>query len=321
MDNTVPVHLICGFLGSGKTTLLRRILAEQPQDEPLAILVNEFGELGVDGQFLQGFESQVLELTSGCICCSLRLDFVRALVELYDGFSPKRIIVEATGLADAADLVPAVAEAAKQRPLALGSRVTVVDAEMFENRDMFGSSYFGQIASADLLLLNKTDLVAPDAVEPMIEELGGLNPGARILPVVHCAVERGMILQPLHADGLPAPAASGQKLLSVDALLQKPDHRPGTEGDKGFTSFAFQHSGNLKKACLEDFLRGLPWEVFRVKGYARLDQGGFMVNHTFRRPELTPVNDSGPTRLAFVAWKLEPQQILDQLKACTAADG
>ena len=105
MTAKVPVHLICGYLGAGKTTLLGRLLAEQPAEEKLAVLVNEFGDLGIDGGLLEGFDSEVMEMASGCICCVLKADFMSSVTRILTNFSPQRIVVEATGLAEAGKLL------------------------------------------------------------------------------------------------------------------------------------------------------------------------------------------------------------------------
>ena len=313
----VPVHLVCGFLGAGKTTLLRRLLASQPSQERLAVLVNEFGKLGIDGRLLEGFDSTVRELAGGCICCELRLNFVSCLQDILHAFSPDRIVVETTGLADPADIVAAVEDASAGGALELASLITVVDCELFSKRDMFGASYFNQIKAADLLLLNKTDLLEPEEVVPMSEELARLNPRARIMPVVHCAVDREIILDPLPGSERPrppAPARLDQGLESLAAPSAKLGHTG--QGDDGFLAFSFQDPRPLDRGCLEKFLSQLPWQVFRVKGFVRLEQGGLMLNYTYRRPEFQTSQPPEATNLAFVAWQVEPEDILLRLRQC-----
>ncbi len=311
----VPVHLVCGFLGAGKTTLVRRLLASQPSQERLAVLVNEFGKLGIDGRLLEGFDSTVRELAGGCICCELRVNFVTCLQDILHAFSPDRIVVETTGLADPADIVAAVQDASAGGNLELASLITVVDCELFTKRDIFGASYFNQIKSADLLLLNKTDLLEPEQVVPMTEELARLNPRARIMPVVHCAVDRQTVLAPLPASRRPpVPLNPAQDLASLVRSPDKPDH--DGQGDDGFLAFSFQDPRPLERQCLEEFLAGLPWQVFRVKGFVRLAEGGLLLNYTYRRPELQECEPPPSTDLAFVAWRVEPEEVLSRLRGC-----
>lgn len=323
MTAPVPVHLITGFLGSGKTTLLRRILAEQPAAERLVVLVNEFGELGIDGQLLQGFDSEVMELTSGCICCVLKADFISSLTSLIHRFLPQRIVVEATGLAETGELSKAVQEIGEREDVFVASVAAVVDAEIFLHRDMMGPLYFNQIKAADLLLLNKIDLVSAQEVEAMAQGLTELNPEARIMPVVHCAVERETILAPLHAPSFEAQQQAEKPLKLQDVLpdlTQVPGfddhHHHHHNHTDGFISFNFQHDGMLDPDRLNAFLAELPWDVFRLKGFVRFPSGVQLLNYTYRRPDFTPSNDPGPTRLVFIGWGLEPEKFFAQLDTC-----
>jgi G3E family GTPase len=314
VSQAIPLHLICGFLGAGKTTLLRRILAQQPRDESLAVVVNEFGKLGVDGELLEGFESQVRELRAGCICCELRRDFLNTLDEVVENFAPQCIVVEATGVADPNEMIKAVEEAAQNGPVELGSVISVVEPDMYSRREVFGPFYENQIKAGDLLLLNKTDTIAPEEVEPLTADLAALNPGALVLPVVHCAVERRLILEP-QGRGLRGGAPAGLIDLSeITSLAQGPSHLPGA--DDGFVAFAYQDQAPLSRECLERYLASLPWEVFRVKGFVPSDQGSLMINYTFRRPQIEPAAADGPARLAFVGWRLDEEEILAPLRQC-----
>ncbi len=325
MDHPVPIHLICGFLGSGKTTLLRRILAEQPPEERLVVLVNEFGKLGIDGKLLKGFDSEVMELTSGCICCTLKADFVSSLTKLLKDFKPDRIIVEATGLAEAGDLSRAVEEVAAREDVALGSVATVVDADFFTYREMLGPLYFNQIKAADLLLLNKTDLVPHGDVVSLSKALAEINDRARIMPVVHCAVERDTILAPLPESdrSSPSSAASASPLQEIlPDLSREPESEIQNQGRlDDFVSFYFDRPVTINPDCLQRFLADLPWGVFRLKGFVRLPENTALLNYTYRRPELTRVNDNvSGTSLAFVGWKINPDDILAALSVCVMAE-
>ncbi|MCB2225640.1 MAG: GTP-binding protein [Desulfarculaceae bacterium] len=316
MSQDIPIHLICGFLGAGKTTLLQRVLAQQPADESLAVLVNEFGKMGLDGELLEGFSSLVRELRAGCICCELRVDFLRTLAEVVNNFAPQRIVVEATGVADPNEMIKAIEEAAKELPLTLGSVVSLVEPEMFARREVFGPFYNNQIKAGDLVLLNKTDTIPPEEVEPLAAELAALNPGAVVLPVVHAAVERRLILEP-GGKGLRQGTLGGLiNLMEITSLAQGPGHLPGIED--GFVAFSYEDPAPLSRACLEKYLASLPWEVFRVKGFVNSDQGPLLVNYTYRRPQIEPVEAEGPTRLALVGWRLDQAAVLGPLEDCQA---
>lgn len=325
MSNRIPVHLICGFLGSGKTTLLRRILAEQPAAEKLVVLVNEFGDLGIDGSLLGGFDSEVLELTNGCICCVLKVDFIASMRDLIQTFSPERIVVEASGLAETGDLSKAVEQLAKDTDAFVASVANVVDAEILEHRDMMGPLFFNQIKQGDLLILNKTDLVNASMIPELTEALMEINPKARVIPVVHCAVDRTTILAPLREPKSEEELISDLKATPQDILpdLIKTPDREDTSHEHhhdhcDFVSFAYQSEDTLNPECLNAFLKELPWEIFRLKGYIRLPEGSHVLNYTYRRPEFTPNSEDRPNKLVFIGWKVKKDDFLPKLKACAS---
>jgi G3E family GTPase len=176
----LPVTILTGFLGSGKTTLLNRILTE-PHGKKYAVVINEFAELGIDDQLVVQSDEEVFEMNNGCICCTVRGDLIRIISGLmrrgreFDG-----IIVETTGLADPAPVAqtffvdPDVKEAAK-----LDAIVTLVDAKHFLDHVGDGHEIVEQIAFADVLLLNKVDLVSPEelaAVEARVRKINAFAP-------------------------------------------------------------------------------------------------------------------------------------------------
>jgi G3E family GTPase len=151
--------LIAGFLGAGKTTLLRNILKWPGDLTKTAVLVNEFGQIGIDGELLQGFNSPVFELTNGCICCTLQGELLRTLEEILDKFQPRRLFIEATGVADPLDILKFIGTSTIKRQMTAPKVVTVLDGDMWEGREYFGPLFYNQIKAADLLLLNKIDLL------------------------------------------------------------------------------------------------------------------------------------------------------------------
>ncbi len=300
MDKEIPVHLICGFLGAGKTTLMRHVLAMQPSDERLVIVINEYGELGIDGRLLEGFDSDVRELTTGCICCTLQSDLVYALFDVYEQFLPDRIIIEASGVAEVEGLQKAVSRVGLTTPLRLGSITTVVDAEMFRQRDMLGKAFLNPIRKADLILLNKVDLIGEDEVAFHCRALNEINSEARLVPVLHCAVDRELFLAPGRA---------------VFPIEDSDGHHQHLE-EEGFVAFSFESPAPLDKVALRRWLDGLPWEVFRVKGFVCLEEGRQVLNYTYRHPEFTHAEGEGGTQLAFVGWNVDQEKILAGLRAC-----
>ena len=177
----IPVTVLTGYLGAGKTTLLNRILSE-PHGKKFAVIVNEFGEVGIDNELVVNADEEVFEMNNGCICCTVRGDLVRII----DGLMRRKgkfdaIIVETTGLADPAPVAQTFfmdeQVGAKTK---LDAVVTVADALWLKDRLKDAPEAKNQIAFADVILINKTDLVEPDALQELEARIRGLNPYARL---------------------------------------------------------------------------------------------------------------------------------------------
>ena len=166
MSDKVPVTVLTGYLGAGKTTLLNRILSE-PHGQKYAVIVNEFGEIGIDNDLVVGADEEVFEMNNGCICCTVRGDLVRII----DGLMRRKgkfdaIIVETTGLADPAPVAQTFfVDENVGRKTRLDAVVTVADAKWLQERLKDAPEAKNQIAFADVILLNKTDLVSPEELE------------------------------------------------------------------------------------------------------------------------------------------------------------
>jgi G3E family GTPase len=177
----IPVTVLTGYLGAGKTTLLNRILSE-PHGKKYAVIVNEFGEIGIDNELIVNADEEVFEMNNGCICCTVRGDLVRII----DGLMRRKgkfdaIIVETTGLADPAPVAQTFfmdeQVGAKTK---LDAVVTVADAKWLKDRLKDAPEAKNQIAFADVILLNKTDLVTPAELAEIEARIRGINPYARL---------------------------------------------------------------------------------------------------------------------------------------------
>src|ERR1700746_3482979 len=161
MSDKVPVTVLTGYLGAGKTTLLNRILSE-PHGQKYAVIVNEFGEIGIDNDLVVGADEEIFEMNNGCICCTVRGDLVRII----DGLMRRKgkfdaIIVETTGLADPAPVAQTFfMDEGVGRRTKLDAVVTIADAKWLKDRLKDAPGGQKQIAFADVILINKTDLVA-----------------------------------------------------------------------------------------------------------------------------------------------------------------
>ena len=180
--------MLTGFLGAGKTTLLNQILHARA-GEKIAVIVNEFGEAGIDGQLVVGAEEEILELNNGCICCTVRGDLTRAVDNLMARRGEiDRIVIETTGLADPAPVIQSfILEETLRSNTELDAVVTVVDARhIYQQLD--NEQAREQIAFADVIILNKTDLVSEHDLDGVTRRLRSLNPLARIYTATQCDV-------------------------------------------------------------------------------------------------------------------------------------
>src|SRR5213595_3996048 len=185
MTLRTPITLVTGPLGSGKTTLLRQILATRPAK--IAIVMNEFGEIAIDTKVIEGKNMRIAELGGGCVCCSLLGEFEAAVTEIIEKVAPERIIVETTGLAEPEALVFNIQEALSQ--CRLDGVVSVIDADMLVRFPELGHTMRLQIEGADILLLNKIDLVETAQIESLEAKLREINPNAAIVRTERCQVD------------------------------------------------------------------------------------------------------------------------------------
>ncbi|MGB7035502.1 MAG: GTP-binding protein [Xanthobacteraceae bacterium] len=211
VQEKVPVTVLTGYLGAGKTTLLNRILSE-PHGKKYAVIVNEFGEIGIDNDLVVGADEEVFEMNNGCICCTVRGDLVRIL----DGLMRRKgkfdaIIVETTGLADPAPVAQTFfIDENVGRKTRLDAVVTVADAKWLNERLKDAPEAKNQIAFADVILINKTDLVSSEELDDVEARIRGINPYA----TVH-KTQRSQV---------PLDAVLGRNAFDLDRILDlEPD--------------------------------------------------------------------------------------------------
>jgi len=219
VSEKIPVTVLTGYLGAGKTTLLNRILSE-PHGKRYAVIVNEFGEIGIDNDLVVGVDEEVFEMNNGCICCTVRGDLVRIL----DGLMRRKgkfdaIIVETTGLADPAPVAQTFfIDENVGRKTKLDAVVTVADAKWLNERLKDAPEAKNQIAFADVILINKTDLVSPEELSDIEARIRGINPYAKLHKT-----ERAKV---------PLDAVLGRNAFDLDRILDlEPDFLGGDDHD------------------------------------------------------------------------------------------
>jgi len=175
------IDIYSGFLGAGKTTLIKKMIAESYADQKLVLIENEFGEIGIDGGFLQDAGINITEMNSGCICCSLVGDFGKALNQVISEYAPDRIIIEPSGVGKLSDVI-AAAEKVTGSDVVLGCAVAVVDAGKVKvYMKNFGEFYNNQIETADTIVLSRTDSVSGEKLDKAVELLREHNKEATIV--------------------------------------------------------------------------------------------------------------------------------------------
>ena len=194
------IDIFSGFLGAGKTTLIRKLIAEGYKNEKLVLIENEFGEIAIDGGFLQDAGVQITEMNSGCICCTLVGDFTKALKKVMDEFAPDRILIEPSGVGKLSDVAAAVERVEGAH---IGAKVTVVDAgkaKMYARN--FGEFFNDQVANADLIVMSRTGSVKPEKILEATEILKALNPEAGLITTPWDQLTGAQILEAMDKNGL-----------------------------------------------------------------------------------------------------------------------
>ena len=177
----MKIDIYSGFLGAGKTTLIKKMIQEAYAGEKLVLIENEFGEIGIDGGFLQDAGINITEMNSGCICCSLVGDFGKALTQVIDQYAPDRIVIEPSGVGKLSDVIAAVQKVTGD-DVQLGYTVAVVDAGKVKvYMKNFGEFYNNQIEAAGTIILSRTDSISPEKLDKAVAMLKEHNDKATII--------------------------------------------------------------------------------------------------------------------------------------------
>jgi len=317
----LPVTVISGFLGAGKTTLVNYLLS-QKADASIGVIVNEFGEVGIDGELIIADENALIEIRNGCICCTVRTDLVAGVKALLaqEDIGLDRLIIETSGLADPAPVLQTfLADADLLIQVELESVISVVDAANF-SRQISNAIAREQIAFADLVILNKAELAEASELEAIERELHSLNPTTQVIRATQSRIPFGMLLG--------TPRFSLANILKVEPSLLEDEH--DHEHDQSVTSCAVETDQALDPARFNRWINQLVRQqgetLLRMKGVLQFI--GEARQFQFHSVHMLMENKPGKrwpsginrkSRFVFIGKNLDPQPLQKGFLACAQA--
>jgi G3E family GTPase len=313
-----PVTVVTGFLGSGKTTLLGRVLSELSMANT-AVLVNEFGEVGLDHHLLRRIDERTILLGSGCVCCTTREDLVGALLELLNMDEKheiprlNRVVIETTGLADPAPILYTIfTDPVLQHHFFVDLVITTVDVVNWSLHLDRNPESVKQVAAADKIVVTKTDIAEPSSVRGLLSRLGVINPSARILKAAFGGVDVDELFRPGDAGTRMVPTPLAGELDEPHDVGETHSVSVTFDGPIDWTAFGIWFS-MLLHARGED--------VLRVKGLLDVGDAGPVVlngvQHIIHPPEHLDgwPDENHRSRIIFITKRIRPEELLGSLEA------
>jgi G3E family GTPase len=286
MGETTHVTLITGFLGSGKTTFLNRIIQTFPGDLKLMILMNEFGEIGLDGSLIEGDDFDILEISKGSIfCVCVKTDFIRSLNEIAQSIKPDVLIVESTGVANPSDLKKDLNLSIFQDRFKMSEQICMIDADCFEDAYNTFVSVEKQIASSTLFIINKMDLVTAQTIVNLKNIIKKHHPSPEFFETTYADVPLERFIPVINKQGInntgsldvsdPIPISPAQLEEAIDNILENPDP-DATPPDRLLSAIYSWEANNIDS--FKKILPVLPKEIVRAKGFLTRGDEIFLFN-------------------------------------------
>ena len=322
--NKIPVTILTGYLGAGKTTLLNRILTEK-HHQKIAVIVNEYGEVGIDNQLVVDADEEILEMNNGCICCTVRGDLIRILRTLVFSMEQgkvkfDRVLIETTGLADPAPVAQTFfMDELLSEKFEVDSIITVVDSKHITRHLDGHDEAQEQIAFADVIILNKTDLVSNDDLQSLERRLTNINPAAKRLHAQNCNINL--------RDILGINTFDVNRKLEIDPHFLE-DHHHHDHDDK-VSSIAFREDKPLDLEKVDQWMSYLVQkkgeDLLRYKGILHIKgmekrvvfQGLHMLFSGYPDRKWKE-NETRLSELVFIGKDLNKEELEQQFKNCIA---
>ena len=288
MSDVTRVYLITGFLGSGKTTLLNRIIDRFPKDQKLTLLVNEFGEIGVDGTLVEGEEIDMMEISKGSIfCVCVKTDFIKGLYELNSKVKPDVLLIESTGVANPSDLKKDLKLPIFNDRFHFKEQFCVIDAVHFMDAYEVFASLEKQIASSTVFIINKVDLSSPQLIENTKKIIRKFHPEPAFFETTYAEIPLESFFDftnPASADPEtskpektnPAPLSDEELERFIDDLLDSPELEI-TPPD-ALMSVAYNWEGR-KLEQISAMAESLPSSIVRAKGFVEENNHMYLFNY------------------------------------------
>jgi G3E family GTPase len=331
------VDIVFGFLGAGKTTFITRVLKEWGSKEKTVVLVNEFGEVGIDGELLAAEGGNVVEMPSGCICCTLQADFRAQLLDISRAIRPQRVIIEPTGVASIAQVRSIIAAQLFEKTIREINDILIADATGFiglykANRHFVES----QVENADVVLLNKCDKVDKTKVMVTRSAISAINPEITVLMAEFGAVDWG----DYHLALSSAPRSKRTRIedehhrindevkdLMAEAVSQEHPHFHEEEDALGYESYGCVFGDlSFDRGALEAFFRELNepnsgiGEIVRAKGIFRLGDRGILMELASGEFSFQPMGQLKESKISIIGKKLKREMISAALERCVAKE-